>query len=83
MSKRNIPVMRETLVRIVPTGTGETIAEMCARMAGSGPTQTTLASSAKPPTVFAPRSRAVILRLIALAIAIGIIATLIAAAVLA
>ena len=82
MSKTNIPVMRETPVRIVPTGTGETIAEMCACMAGSGPTQTTLASSAKPPAIYAPR-RPVSLRLIALAIAIGIIATLIAAAVLA
>ena len=74
--------MRETLVRIIPPGPGETIAEMCARMSGSGPTQTTLTSSAKPPTVYAPR-RPVSLRLIALAIAIGIIATLIAAAVLA
>ena len=82
MSKTNIPVMRETPVRIVPTGTGETIAEMCARMAGSGPTQTTLSNSAKPPAIYAPR-RPVSLRLIALAIVIGIIATLIAAAVLA
>ena len=83
MSKRNIPVMRETPVRIVPSGPGETIAEMFARLAGSGPTQTTLSNSVKPPAIYAPRSRAVILRLIALAIAIGIIAALIAAAVLA
>lgn len=82
MSKRNIPVMRETPVRIVPTGTGETITEMCARMAGSGPTQTTLSNSVKPPAIYAPR-RPGSLRLIALAIAIGIIAALIAAAVLA
>ena len=78
MSKTNIPVMRETPVRIVPTGTGETIAEMCARLAGSGPTQTTLSNSVKPPAIYAPRSRPVSLRLIALAIALGVIAALIA-----
>lgn len=48
-------VMQGESIRILKQAPGETIEQMCARLAGSGPTRTALSESAKPPTIYPPR----------------------------